>query len=60
MLTKKEVLESIKSLPEKFDAETAIEKIILLEKISTGLGQSESGNVVSKEEARKKLKKWLK
>ena len=29
MLTKKEVLESLDSLPQKFEAEEAIEKIIL-------------------------------
>ena len=60
MLTKKEVLESIKSLPEKFEAETAIEKIVFLEKIRIGLEQSKAGNVVSKEDARKRLGKWLK
>ena len=60
MLTKKEVLASLKSLPETFDAETAIEKIVFLEKIRIGMEQSEAGNVVSKEEAKKRLKKWLK
>ncbi len=60
MLTKKEVIESLKSLPERFDAEMAIEKIVFLEKIRIGLEQSGAGNVVSKEEARKRLGKWLK
>jgi len=60
MLTKKEVLQSLKSLPETFEAETAIEKIVFLEKIRIGLEQSEQGQVVSKEEAKKKLNKWLK
>jgi predicted transcriptional regulator len=59
MLTKKEVLESINSLPAKFDAEEAIEKIVLLEKIKIGLEQSAAGDVITKEEAKKKLKKWL-
>jgi len=59
MLTKKEVISSIRSLPEKFDAETAIERIILLEKIQVGIEQSEGGQVVSKDDARKRLKKWL-
>jgi hypothetical protein len=54
------VIESIKSLPEKFDAELAIEKIEFLEKLGIGLEQSDSGQVVSKEEARKRLGKWLK
>jgi len=60
MLTKKEVLESMNSLPSKFEAEDAIEKIVLLEKIRIGLDQSEAGKVVSMEEAKKRLKKWLK
>jgi len=59
MLTKKEVLESINSLPSKFEAEDAIERIVLLEKIRIGLEQSEAGKVVSKEDAKIRLKKWL-
>ncbi len=59
MLTKKEVLESINSLPSKFEAEDAIEKIVLIEKIRVGLAQSEAGKVVSMEDAKKRLKKWL-
>lgn len=59
MLTKKEVIKSLQALPNKFNAEEAIERIVLLEKIRIGLQQSEQGKVVSKEEARKRLKKWL-
>lgn len=60
MLTKDEVLKSLKSMPNKFPAEDAIERIILLEKISIGIQQSDKGKVLTKEQARKKLKKWLK
>ena len=60
MLTKAEVLKSLQSLPGKFQAEDAIEKIVLLEKIRIGMEQSKSGKVVSKDEAKRKLKKWLK
>ena len=60
MLTKKEVLESINSLPSKFEAETAIEKIVLLEKIKIGLSQSDAGNTVNADKAKERLKKWLK
>ncbi len=60
MLTKAEVLKSLQSLPGKFQAEDAIEKIVLLEKIRIGMEQSKNGKVVSKEEAKRKLKKWLK
>ena len=60
MLTKAEVLKSLQSLPGKFQAEDAIEKIVLLEKIRIGMEQLKSGKVVSKDEAKRKLKKWLK
>ncbi len=60
MLTKKEVLESFDTLPHKFEAEDAIEKIILLEKIRIGLEQSKAGKVVSTADAKLRLEKWLK
>jgi len=59
MLTKIEVLKSLQSLPGKFQAEEAIERIVLLEKIRIGLQQYDEGKVVSKEQARKHIKKWL-
>jgi hypothetical protein len=60
MLTKTEVIKSLQSLPSRFQAEEAIERIVLLEKIRIGLQQSDEGKVVVKEQARKRLKKWLK
>ena len=60
MLTKKSVLKSIQTLPNNFEAEQAIEQIVLLEKIRVGLEQSEQGLVHSKSHAKKKFKKWLK
>ncbi|MBI1781287.1 MAG: hypothetical protein HYR66_07945 [Sphingobacteriales bacterium] len=60
MLTKKDVIKSIESLPSKFEAEEAIERIVLLEKIRIGMEQSLLGKVLSKEEAKKHLKKWVK
>lgn len=60
MLTKSEVIKSLQALPNHFEAEDAIERIILLEKIRTGIQQSETGKVLTKEQARKRLKKWLK
>ena len=60
MLTKTEVLKSLQNLPGKFPAEDAIERIIFLEKIRVGLLQSKDGKVVSRKQAKKRLKKWLK
>ena len=60
MLSKNAVIKSIQSLPAKFQAEDAIERIVFLEKIRVGLAQSESGKVIDKAKARKRLSKWLK
>ena len=60
MLSKTDVIKSLQSLPRQFQAEDAIERIVLLEKINIGLQQSTEGKVVSKEQAKKRLKKWLK
>jgi predicted transcriptional regulator len=60
MLTKKQVLKSLQTLPNRFEAEQAIEQIVLLEKIRIGLEESEQGKVQTKEQVKKRLKKWLK
>ena len=60
MITKKQLLSSMKELPESFSAEEIIDKIIVLQKIDMGLEQSKIGKVVSETNARKRLKKWLK
>ena len=57
MITKKQILSSMKELPESFSAEEIIDKIILLQKIDIGLEQSRNGKIVSEIDARKKLKK---
>jgi hypothetical protein len=58
-LSKEKLIETIKDLPDSFSIEDLFERIILLQKIEIGLEQSKSGQVLSTDEARKKLKKWL-
>ena len=60
MLEKKSVIKSLQNLPSHFEAEEAIEQIILLEKIRVGLQQSNDGKVMTKDQTKKRLKKWLK
>jgi hypothetical protein len=55
MITKKQILSSMKDLPESFSEEQIIDKIILLQKIDIGLEQSKNGKVFQKLDARKKL-----
>ncbi|MES2837362.1 MAG: hypothetical protein V4667_07560 [Bacteroidota bacterium] len=60
MLEKKDVLKSIKKLPDSFSIDDLVERIIFLQKLDEGLKQSENNETFSSTEAKKKLKKWLK
>lgn len=60
MLTKEKLLQTINDLPEKFSLDDVLDRIILLQKIDIGLSQSISGQTNSTDQAREKLKKWLK
>ena len=60
MINKKKVLQTTESLPQEFSLDDLVERLIVLEKIEKRLEQVSEGKTVSTEEARKKLKKWLK
>lgn len=52
-------MEIIKELPDNFSADELIERVVLLEKIETGLDQVANGKVVTDEELDERLAKWL-
>ena len=60
MLTKEQVLESIKNMPEdKFeDIDILLERLVMLEKIYTGIEQADKGELVPIEEVMTEMKKW--
>jgi len=58
-MTKHQVVDSLKSFPEKFSIEDLIEKLIFIEKVEEGLVQSKNGETVSMDDAKKRLHKWL-
>ena len=60
MLTKKQVLSAIKNMPDNFDTAQLFDRILLINKIEEGRQQIKDGKGLSTEEAKKKLKKWLK
>ena len=49
MLTKDKVISSLNDLPDTFSMDELIDKLMLLQKIETGLEQSEKGEVFSTE-----------
>ena len=60
MLSKDKILQTLKDLPDTFSIDELFDRIILLNKIEIGLEQSNSGNVSTTDQAKDKLKKWLK
>lgn len=57
---KDQLLKAVRDLPGDASLEDAMEKMFLLFKIHKGLHQVESGKKISHEQAKKRMKKWLK
>ncbi len=60
MISKTKILEILTKLPESFDLEGLIERLIFIEKVEKGLAQSQAGQTYSTLEAKDLLKKWHK
>ena len=60
MLTREQVFDTLKLMPEHFSIDRLFDKLIFINKIETGLSQSANRQVNTKEQAREKLSKWLK
>jgi len=58
--TKQQILKAIEELPDDASVEDAIDRLSLLYKIDRGLRQAERGELISQEEARQRMAKWLK
>ena len=60
MLTKTQIIDSLNNLPENVTIDQVIEHLVVVDKIQLGLNDSAEGKVYTKEEAKAKMKKWLK
>lgn len=60
MLSKKQILKSIYTLPDHVSIDQIVDHLIYIEKIEKGLSDSTEGKINTVEEAKVKLKKWLK
>jgi predicted transcriptional regulator len=57
-MRRERVIETIKDLPNEFDLETVIERLIFIDKVEKGLKQAEEGKTISHEEVKKRVSKW--
>ena len=60
MITKTQIINSLDRSPEKLTIDQVVDHLIFVEKVQKGLDDSVNGRVNTKEEAKQKLKKWLK
>ncbi len=54
-MKKHQVLDTLNSLPDEFDAEQLIERIIFIDKVEQGLADAKEGRVISLDEARQRF-----
>lgn len=57
---KQQILKAIEELPDDASVEDAIDRLYLLYKIEKGIRQADRGELISQEEARQRMAKWLK
>jgi predicted transcriptional regulator len=58
--SKQEILRAIEELPEDAQVEDAMDRLYLLYKVQKGLQQADQGNLISHEEVRQRMSRWLK
>jgi len=54
------VLETVNELPQNFELDMLLEKLVFIEKVQKGLDQLNNGNTLSHEEVKKRVKSWQK
>jgi len=58
-LDRERIIDSLRDLPQLTTIEDAMERLYLLAKIEKGIKQADEGQCISHEEAKEKMKKWL-
>jgi hypothetical protein len=57
-MKKEDVIEAMKELPQDFELEKLLEKLVFIEKIKKGLSQLEQGNTVPHDQVKEMSKLW--
>ena len=59
-MTKEEVIEAMNTLPEKFDLDALVERLIYIEKVEEGFAAIERGEAKTHDEVKQLVKSWRK
>lgn len=58
--TKQQILKAIEELPDDAGIEDALDRLYLLYKVEKGLRQADADELISQEEVRQRMGRWLK
>ena len=59
-MNKEKVIATINDMPQDFDMEILMEKLIFIEKVEKGLEQLNSGNMLTHKQVKQRVKQWQK
>ncbi|MCO4294028.1 hypothetical protein NF867_14270 [Solitalea sp. MAHUQ-68] len=57
-MKREKALEAIRELPQEFDLEVLMEKLVFMEKVEEGLKQLDKGEVIDHSKVKEMIKKW--
>ena len=57
-MKKDKVIDTVKNLPEEFELDELLEKLIFIEKVDMGLAQVAAGKVIAHETVKEIVKQW--
>jgi predicted transcriptional regulator len=59
-MEKSTIIHTLNKLPNKFDLDDFLERLIVIEKIDEGLEEAKAGKVISHDKVKKMASKWHK
>ena len=57
-MKREKVIDTVNALPQEFELEELLEKLIFVEKVESGLKQVETGQVIPHDKLKEMVKKW--
>ncbi|MDB5017486.1 MAG: hypothetical protein JWQ84_2318 [Mucilaginibacter sp.] len=59
-MNKEKLIATINDMPQDFDLEVLMEKLVFIEKVEKGIEQLNSGNMLTHEQVKQRVKQWSK
>ena len=59
-MNKEKAITAINDMPQDFDLDALMEKLIFIEKVEKGLEQLNAGNTLTHDQVKQKVKEWQK